>query len=124
MNRMSVTIVLTFLMQVANFLGISAELLQSICPGPDPSTANADITHHLHKLIHELVLHIHENEPDIEKSILVFLPTYYSLERQWRLMNPLESTFKVHILHSSIDTEEALMAMKISKSHRKVLVCY
>ncbi|KAK4273220.1 hypothetical protein QN277_021663 [Acacia crassicarpa] len=112
----------TYLEQVANFLGISAELLQSICPGPDPSTANADITHDLHKLIHNLVLHIHEHEPDIEKSILVFLPTYYSLERQWRLMKPLESTFKVHILHSSIDTEEALMAMKISKSHRKVIL--
>lgn len=112
---------LTFLMQVANSLGTSSEMMKSICPGPDPSTANANINPELHKLIHDLVLHIHVNEPDIEKSILVFLPTYYSLEQQWRLMKPLESTFKVHILHSSIDTEQALMAMKISKSHRKVL---
>lgn len=88
----------------------------------DPSKSNAYIKSELHMLIHDLVLHIHENEPDIEKSILVFLPTYYSLEQQWRLLKPLESTFRVHILHRSIDTEQALMAMKISKSHRKVHV--
>lgn len=111
-----------YLEQVANSLGISSELVQSIYPGPDASTAKAYIKSEFHKLIHDLVLHIHENEPDIEKSILVFLPTYYSLEQQWRLMKPLESTFKVHILHSSIDTEQALMAMKISKSHRKVIL--
>ncbi|XP_028781898.1 DExH-box ATP-dependent RNA helicase DExH8-like [Neltuma alba] len=112
----------TYLEQVANSLGVSSELMQSIRPGPDPSTASANIGSELHKLIHDLVLHIHENEPDIEKSILVFLPTYYSLEQQYRLMKPLKSTFKVHILHSSIDTEQALMAMKISRSHRKVIL--
>ena len=81
---------------------------------------NADIKPEVHKLIHDLVLHIHKNEPDIEKSILVFLPTYQSLEQQWYLMKPLSSSFKIHILHRSIDTEQALMAMKILKSHRKV----
>ena len=106
-------IVLMFFAQVAESLGISSSL--------DPFTANADMKTEFHELIHDLVLHIHENEPDIEKSILVFLPTYYSLEKQWRLLKPLESTFKVHILHSSIDTEQALMAMKIWKSHRKVI---
>ncbi|GFY98712.1 zinc finger (CCCH type) helicase family protein [Actinidia rufa] len=76
----------------------------------------------LHKLIHDLVLHIHKNEPDIEKSILVFLPTYRSLEQQWSLLKPFSTSFKVHILHRSIDTEEALMAMKIWESHRKVIL--
>lgn len=82
--------------------------------------ADADIKPDVHKLIHKLVLHIHENEPDIEKSILVFLPTYFSLEQQGNLLKPLSSSFKVHILHSSVDTEQALMTMKIWKSHRKV----
>lgn len=82
--------------------------------------AEADIKPDVHELIHKLVLHIHEKEPDIEKSILVFLPTYHSLEKQWNLLKPLSSTFKIHILHSSVDTEQALMAMKIWKSHRKV----
>lgn len=111
--------------QVTELLGQSSEssfLSLSYCSGLIPSTANADIKPEVHKLIHDLVLHIHENEPDIEKSILVFLPTYYSLEQQWYLLKPLSSSFKVHILHSSVDTDQALMAMKIWKSHRKVCI--
>ncbi|KAJ1402353.1 Zinc finger, CCCH-type [Sesbania bispinosa] len=108
---------------VVESLGISSDLIHSkYSHGQDPSTANAYIKTELHMLIHDLVLHIHENEPDLEKSILVFLPTYYSLEQQWRLLKPLESTFRVHILHRSIDTEQALMAMKIWKTHRKVIL--
>lgn len=111
-----------FFEQVVESLGISSELMHSKdSHGLNPSTANARIKSELHTLIHALVLHIHVNEPDIEKSILVFLPTYNSLAQQWRLLKPLESTFEVHILHRSIDTEQALMAMKISKTHRKVL---
>ncbi|KAL4338713.1 hypothetical protein AHAS_Ahas12G0237700 [Arachis hypogaea] len=117
----------SYLEQVAESIGISSEVMNSkYSPGVDPFTANAyikpEFQAEFHQLIHNLVLHIHENEPDIEKSILVFLPTYYSLEQQWRLLKPLESTFKVHILHRSIDTEQALMAMKIWKSHRKVIL--
>ncbi|XVE77617.1 hypothetical protein DITRI_Ditri13aG0077600 [Diplodiscus trichospermus] len=113
----------SYLEQVTDFLGISSELITSTyCSGPCPSMADAEIKPEVHRLIHELVLHIHENEPDIEKSILVFLPTYYALERQWYYLKPLTSSFKVHILHRSIDTEQALMAMKISKSHRKVIL--
>ena len=82
--------------------------------------ADAGIKAEVHKLIHDLVLHIHKNEPDIEKSILIFLPTYYSLEQQWFFLKPFSKTFKVHILHRSVDTEQALKAMKIWKSHRKV----
>lgn len=109
--------------QVAESLGMSSEIMQSKYSSClNPSEYNAYIKSELHVLIHELVLHIHKNEPDIEKSILVFLPTYYSLEQQWRLLKPLESTFRVHILHGSIDTEQALMTMKIWKSHRKVIL--
>jgi hypothetical protein len=110
-----------FSVQIMEFLELSSELNSlTYCPGPSPSMADAGIKPDVHKLIHKLVLHIHENEPDIEKSILVFLPTYYSLEQQWCLLKPLSSSFKVHILHRSVDTEQALMAMKIWKSHRKV----
>lgn len=82
--------------------------------------AQADLNAEVHKLIHDLVLHIHKNEPDIEKSILVFLPTYYALEQQWFLLKPFGESFRVHILHRSIDTDQALRAMRIWKSHRKV----
>ncbi|KAI3906785.1 hypothetical protein MKW98_004818 [Papaver atlanticum] len=112
-----------YLEQVSELLGLNSESLSSTyCSGPSPDSSDADIKPEVHKLIHDLVLHIHENEPDIEKSILVFLPTYYSLEQQFFLLSPLSSIFKVHILHSSIDTEQALKTMKILKSHRKVIL--
>ncbi|KAK3407422.1 hypothetical protein EUGRSUZ_K03477 [Eucalyptus grandis] len=113
----------SYLEQVTKLLGISSESSPvTYCNGESPSTADANIKPEVHKLIHDLVMHIHENEPDIEKSILIFLPTYRSLEEQWRLLKSLGSLFKVHILHSSIDTEQALLAMKIWKSHRKIIL--
>lgn len=94
--------------------------MERYCSGSGPSSANADLKPEVHSLIHQLVLDIHANEPDIEKSILIFLPTYYALEQQWILLKPLCTLFKIHILHRSIDTDQALLAMKICKSHRKV----
>ncbi|KAJ8623215.1 hypothetical protein MRB53_031744 [Persea americana] len=112
-----------YLEQVTELLGMNSEHLEfRFCSGTNPSFAGADIKPEVHKLINDLVLHIHENEPDIEKSILVFLPTYYSLEQQFSLLKPLNSLFKVYILHRSIDTEQALNTMKIWKSHRKVIL--
>lgn len=110
---------------MTELLGVSSDsvsLSMRYCSGLSPSTGDAGIKPEVHKLIHDLVLHIHKNEPDVEKSILVFLPTYYSLEQQWFLLKPFSSSFKIHILHRSVDTEQALMAMKIWKSHRKVLL--
>uniref|UniRef100_A0A2P2J473 RNA helicase n=2 Tax=Rhizophora mucronata TaxID=61149 RepID=A0A2P2J473_RHIMU len=113
----------SYLEQVAEVLGISPELLvYRYCSGPTPLMAAADMKSEVHNLIHDLVMHIHENEPDITKGILIFLPTYHDLENQWHLLKPLSSSFKVHILHRSIDTEQALMAMKIWRSHRKVIL--
>lgn len=112
-----------YLEQVTKLLGMQTEdLLLTYCNGESPLIAEAGIGVEVHKLIHNLLLHIHKNEPDIEKSILVFLPTYYSLEQQWALLMPFDSTFKVHILHRSIDIDQALKAMKIWKSHRKVIL--
>ncbi|GMH20442.1 hypothetical protein Nepgr_022283 [Nepenthes gracilis] len=115
-----------YLEQVTELLRISSDSSESLsmtyCSGPAPSMASADMKPEVHKIIHALILHIHENESDIQKSILIFLPTYYTLEQQWFLLKPFSSCFKVHILHSSIDTEHALSAMKIWKSHRKVIL--
>ncbi|KAB5515886.1 hypothetical protein DKX38_026534 [Salix brachista] len=109
--------------EVNELLGVSSDLLaQTYCSGPNPSMAATDIKPEVHRLILDLILHIHKNEPDIEKGILVFLPTYYDLEQQWHRLKPLSSSFKVHILHGSIDTKQALKAMKILKSHRKVIL--
>ncbi|PIA44388.1 hypothetical protein AQUCO_01700172v1 [Aquilegia coerulea] len=111
-----------YLEQVHDFLGMDSGFVSDKhSSGLDPST-EAEIKPEEYKLIHSLVLHIHESEPDLEKSILVFLPTYYSLEQQWSLLRPFSSVFKVYILHRSIDTDQAFMAMKIWKSHRKVIL--
>ncbi|KAJ8898592.1 hypothetical protein K2173_004205 [Erythroxylum novogranatense] len=108
----------TYLEQVSELLGISSEY----CSGYSPSIAAADMKHEVHELIYDLVIHIHEHEPDIEKGILIFLPTYFDLEQQWFRLLPLSSSFKVHILHRSIDIEQALMAMKVLKTHRRVIL--
>jgi hypothetical protein len=106
--------------QIADILNINSESLSTkYCNGPNAS-ADADLNCNVYELIHKLLLHIHQTESDISKSILVFLPTYYALEQQWIRLLALSSTFKVHILHRSIDTDEALQTMKISKSYRKV----
>nr|XP_043621853.1 DExH-box ATP-dependent RNA helicase DExH8 [Erigeron canadensis] len=113
----------SYLDQVVELLELSSESASlKYCSGSNPSEAEATMTEQVHKLIHNLILHIHKNEPDMEKSILVFLPTYYALEQQWTALSRFSSAFKVHILHSSIDTEQALNAMRIWKSHRKVIL--
>ncbi|KAK4407009.1 DExH-box ATP-dependent RNA helicase DExH8 [Sesamum angolense] len=93
---------LLYLEQVSELLGLNCEDLSlEYCSGPNPKMAQPDFKPEVHKLIHNLVLHIHNNEPDIEKS-LVFLPTYYTLEQQWFLLKPFSESFKVHILHRSL----------------------
>jgi HrpA-like RNA helicase len=112
-----------YLDQITELLGTDSEEVSLQCYSDfSPAMVTADINHEMHKIIHALILHIHKNETDIQKSILVFLPTYYALEQQWFLLKPFASSFTIHILHSSIDTEQALQAMKISKSHRKVIL--
>ncbi|XP_031497859.1 DExH-box ATP-dependent RNA helicase DExH8 isoform X2 [Nymphaea colorata] len=84
---------------------------------------DAEIKERMHELISDLVVHVHKSEPDIKKSILVFLPTYRALELQWLQLRSLEQfSFEIHILHSSIDTEQSLKAMQVSMSHRKVIL--
>ncbi|XP_052170018.1 DExH-box ATP-dependent RNA helicase DExH8 isoform X2 [Diospyros lotus] len=113
----------SYLEQVTELLGSNRDLMSfRYCSGLNPFISSAVIMPEMHKLIHDLVVYIHKNEPDIEKSILVFLPTYHFLEQQWILLKPFSSSFKVHILHRSVDTEQALMAMKICKNRRKVIL--
>ncbi|XP_024967059.1 DExH-box ATP-dependent RNA helicase DExH8 isoform X2 [Cynara cardunculus var. scolymus] len=112
----------SYLEQVVELLDMSSESLSiKYCSGPSPSS-EAVMNDEVHKLIHNLVLHIHKNETDMEKSILIFLPTYFALEQQWHALSRFSSDFRIHILHSSIDTEQALNAMRILKTHRKVIL--
>ncbi|KAI0530916.1 hypothetical protein KFK09_000464 [Dendrobium nobile] len=109
-----------YLEQVAELLDINPQALSDrYCSGSSPEYADADLKPELHALIHKLILFINQTEPDIEKSLLVFLPTYHALEQQWDLLRPFWSLFRVHILHRSIDTDQALLAMRTCNSHRK-----
>uniref|UniRef100_A0A0E0MU52 Zinc finger CCCH domain-containing protein 4 n=1 Tax=Oryza rufipogon TaxID=4529 RepID=A0A0E0MU52_ORYRU len=111
-----------YLEQIVDILKMDSESLSTkYCSGPN-TAADAGLKPDVYELIHRLLLHIHQNEPDIGKSILVFLPTYYALEQQWIRLLSASSMFKVHILHRSIDTDEALQTMKVSKSCRKVIL--
>uniref|UniRef100_A0A0D9Y694 Zinc finger CCCH domain-containing protein 4 n=1 Tax=Oryza glumipatula TaxID=40148 RepID=A0A0D9Y694_9ORYZ len=111
-----------YLEQIVDILKMDSESLSTkYCSGPN-AAADAGLKPDVYELIHRLLLHIHQNEPDIGKSILVFLPTYYALEQQWIRLLSASSMFKVHILHRSIDTDEALQTMKVSKSCRKVIL--
>uniref|UniRef100_A0A453EMG2 Helicase C-terminal domain-containing protein n=1 Tax=Aegilops tauschii subsp. strangulata TaxID=200361 RepID=A0A453EMG2_AEGTS len=108
--------------QIADILKMNSESLSTkYCSGED-ADADAGLNSDVYQLIHELLLHIHRSDPDLENSILVFLPTYYALEQQWIRLSSVRSVFKVHILHRSIDTDEALQTMKVSKSCRKVIL--
>ena len=108
-------------MQIDNMLKMNSESLSTkYCSGED-ADADAGLNSDVYQLIHELLLHIHRSDPDLENSILDFLPTYYALEQQWDVLSGC-SIFKVHILHRSIDTYEALETMKASESCRKVQV--
>ncbi|WOG83786.1 hypothetical protein DCAR_0102964 [Daucus carota subsp. sativus] len=111
----------SYLEQVTELLEIRPESF-SLKFDHHPLFAETVIKHEERVLIHDLVIHIHKNEPDMEKSILVFLPTYNDLEQLWFLLKRFPTAFKIHILHSSIDTEQALRAMKIWQSHRKVIL--
>ena len=108
-------------MQIDNMLKMDSESLSTkYCVGEHFKT-DAVLSPDVYHLIHTLLLHIHQSEPDTERSILVFLPTYHALEEQWARLSGC-STLKVHILHRSIDTDEALETMKASESCRKVQV--
>ncbi|KAJ4789548.1 RNA helicase family protein [Rhynchospora pubera] len=110
-----------YLEEVGNILTVNIDSISSKFSSWN-SCADAKLSGDEHHLIHKLILHLHSKEMDIEKGILVFLPTYYALEEQWNLLKNLASTFEVHILHRSIDINQALQAMKASKTRRKVIL--
>ncbi|KAJ4782641.1 RNA helicase family protein [Rhynchospora pubera] len=111
----------SYLEEVGNILTVNIDSISSKFSSWN-SCADAKLSGDEHHLIHKLILHLHSKEMDIEKGILVFLPTYYALEEQWNHLKNLASTFEVHILHRSIDINQALQAMKASKTRRKVIL--
>lgn len=110
------------LVQVIEQLGTRTEhvtILQDLLAHHLPAVQGTDIGRPTLDLIRDLVVQYHAKEPDITKSVLVFLPTYRSLEQQWLLLNAAESAFRLFVLHSSIDIEHSVKAMEISCNKRR-----
>ena len=79
-----------------------------------PAVQGTDIGGATLKLIRDLIVQFHATEPDISKGVLVFLPTYRSIEQQWLLLHNAGSAFRLFVLHSSIDIEHSVKAMEIA----------
>jgi len=98
------------------------DVLDNILMNPSPAVnGRTDIGGATLGLIRDLVVQFHATEPDVSKSVLIFLPTYKSLEQQWLLLNNAGPAFRLFVLHSSIDIEHSVKAMEIAcKKRRKV----
>jgi hypothetical protein len=111
-------------LQVVDQLGNRAEhvaVLTTMQIDPTPAECNTDIGLATFSMIRDLIVHLHENETDISKSVLVFLPTYRALEQQWSLLTATGLSFHLYALHSSIDMEHSLKAMEVACNfNRKV----
>ncbi|XP_057822066.2 DExH-box ATP-dependent RNA helicase DExH8 isoform X2 [Cryptomeria japonica] len=110
-----------YLEQVVELLGRNPEHL-SVLESFQDGCHEVDMTDGTQYLIRDLVMHIHNQDQDIKNSILIFLPTYRTLEQQWLFLKCTGVSLKIHVLHSSIDIEEATRAMQICDSYRKVIL--
>ena len=70
----------------------------------------------------EFVNHLHRDDPDPEKHMLVFLPTYRSLEDCYAQLRATAPDLDVHALHSSTDTEACNRAIEEFTGRRKLIL--
>lgn len=78
----------------------------------------------LHLLIRDLVLHCHNQVcRSAAEIILVFLPTFRSLEHQFDLLQMSGAALNVRALHSAIDLETSALTMLTGgEGRRKVIL--
>ncbi|XP_024533691.1 zinc finger CCCH domain-containing protein 4 [Selaginella moellendorffii] len=114
-----------YLDQVVQQLGNKKEhlsVMNSLEQNPSPFKNGTDIGMEIQHLIFDLIAHIHKDEPDRRKGILVFLPTYRALEEQWSLLTQRALDVEIFVLHSSIDIDQSLEAIEAYHSVRKVIL--
>jgi len=70
------------------------------------------------RLITDLIVHCHAEDPDRSHSILVFLPTWQTLEQQYHQITQLKLPLRVYALHSNIDMEDCIASMAKGSSAR------
>lgn len=94
-------------------------ILDDMTMNRSPAVQGTDIGGATLNLIRDLVVQFHATEPDISKGVLVFLPTYRSLEQQWVLLHNAGPAFRLFVLHSSIDIEHSVKAMEIACNKKR-----
>ena len=112
--------------QVVEQLGSQPEhvdVLDDMLREPSAAVQGTDVGAATLNLIRDLIAHFHETEPDISKSVLVFLPTYRSLEQQWSLLSATGLSLRLYVLHSSIDIEHSVKAIEIACQHKRKVGC-
>jgi HrpA-like RNA helicase len=74
------------------------------------------------QLIARLVSVLHEREERTDRHIMVFLPTYRSLEDCYTAVKGMHLPLDVHALHSSTDTEACIRAIECTQPGKRKLV--
>ncbi|CAM6114827.1 unnamed protein product [Calypogeia fissa] len=114
-----------YLEQVVKLLGTPPDhttLLDSMNLNFAPAEKGVDMGNPTQNVIRDLIVHLHESEPDLSKNVLVFLPTYRALEQQWLLLNNTRKPFQVYVLHRSIDIEQSIRAMEACPLHQRKII--
>ncbi|KAL4422052.1 hypothetical protein ABPG77_004868 [Micractinium sp. CCAP 211/92] len=89
----------------------------------EPSKAEGAISPADQRLLRDVVCALHRQDPDLGHAIMVFLPTYRTLELQHELLLATGLPFAVFALHSSIALEDCIAAMElVAGSRRKVVL--
>lgn len=97
---------------------VSSELRISVSTRFEHADAQMDPS--VQNLVCQLILHLHQSDPDPSHTIMVFLPTYNSLELQSQALQSAGRGLKVYALHSSINIDQCIRAMEASLQDRKV----
>lgn len=83
------------------------------------------INEEMQTMVRDLVVDIHRRDSNTQHSMLVFLPTYKALERQWLLLHALPHLsipLQVYVLHSSIETDACIRTMEAAPSNRRKII--
>ncbi|KAL4443764.1 hypothetical protein ABPG75_011501 [Micractinium tetrahymenae] len=87
-----------------------------------PSKVEGAISAADQRLLRDLVCALHRQDPDLGNAVMVFLPTYRTLELQHELLLATGLPFAVFALHSSIALDECIAAMELAAGGRRKVV--
>ncbi|KAK3259112.1 hypothetical protein CYMTET_31878, partial [Cymbomonas tetramitiformis] len=77
-----------------------------------------------HQLLSVFVQHLHHKDSDLEHAILIFLPTYRSLEQLFISLQNMQMNIVISVLHSHVDVDECFDSLEAAdgRSQRRVFL--